>query len=77
MIFLRSCRNYANFNLQRNASTHTSNPRYFPYGISNFKTIRENNYFYVDKTPFIAEIEPIPTPQFSFLDHLGLENHYF
>lgn len=27
-----------------------------PDGISNFKTLIENNYYYVDKTPFISEI---------------------
>ena len=28
-----------------------------PYGISNFERIRNENYLYVDKTPFIKEIE--------------------
>ena len=27
-----------------------------PDGISDFKTLIENNYYYVDKTPFISEI---------------------
>lgn len=27
-----------------------------PDGISDFKTIIENNYYYIDKTPFISEI---------------------
>jgi len=28
-----------------------------PYGISDFKILREENYYYVDKTRFIREIE--------------------
>ena len=27
-----------------------------PDGISDFKTLIENNYYYVDKTPFIREV---------------------
>ena len=27
-----------------------------PDGISDFKTLIENNYYYVDKTPFISEV---------------------
>ena len=28
-----------------------------PDGISDFKTLIENNYYYVDKTPFIVKLE--------------------
>ena len=28
-----------------------------PYGMMNFVTVRERNCYYVDKTPFIEEIE--------------------
>jgi hypothetical protein len=31
-----------------------------PTGIDNFKVLIENNYFYVDKTPFIAEVTKMP-----------------
>ena len=30
-----------------------------PIGIDDFKKIRENNYYYIDKTNFIEEIEKI------------------
>ena len=30
--------------------------RLLPDGISDFKTLIENNYYYVDKTPFISEV---------------------
>jgi len=28
-----------------------------PYGLSDFKRVRTQNYYYIDKTPFIAKIE--------------------
>jgi hypothetical protein len=28
-----------------------------PYGISNFKMLRDNNYLYIDKTLFIEKLE--------------------
>jgi len=28
-----------------------------PYGISNYKLLKENNYLYIDKTPFIEKLE--------------------
>ena len=30
-----------------------------PYGMSNFRDIRTNGYFYVDKTPFLPQIEQL------------------
>jgi len=32
-------------------------PRKLPYGVSDFEMLREENYYYVDKTRFIREIE--------------------
>jgi hypothetical protein len=28
-----------------------------PYGISSYKTIKQENYYYVDKTPYIPKLE--------------------
>ncbi|OQX07457.1 MAG: hypothetical protein BWK80_49500, partial [Desulfobacteraceae bacterium IS3] len=36
-----------------------------PYGISSYKTIRQENYYYVDKTRFIPQFEE--TGKFLFL----------
>ncbi|HOW04161.1 ATP-binding protein [Methanospirillum hungatei] len=38
-----------------------------PYGISNFRTIIEEGYVYVDKTPFIRLLEENPAPYVFFL----------
>ena len=38
-----------------------------PYATADFPTIRSEGYFYVDKTPFIAQIEDIPERQLVFL----------
>ena len=35
----------------------TNKPRGIPYGMMNFVAIREDNYYYVDKTRFIEKIE--------------------
>ena len=32
-----------------------------PYGISNFKTLVEENYYYVDKTKYIEKLENLNT----------------
>ncbi|GAK59507.1 hypothetical protein U27_06492 [Candidatus Vecturithrix granuli] len=31
-----------------------------PYGIANFETIRTEDYFYVDKTPYLELLEGLP-----------------
>jgi hypothetical protein len=36
-----------------------------PYGISSYKTIKQENYYYVDKTPYIPKLEE--TGKFLFL----------
>jgi len=36
-----------------------------PYGISSYKTIRQENYYYVDKTRYIPQLEE--TGKFLFL----------
>lgn len=42
-------------------TTHTAmnedRPKQIPYGISNFYRIRTENYYYVDKTMFIPQLE--------------------
>jgi hypothetical protein len=38
-----------------------------PYGISNYKTIAQENYIYVDKTPYIEKIENYHSPYLLFL----------
>ena len=35
----------------------TGKPKGIPYGMMNFVAIREDNYYYVDKTRFIEKIE--------------------
>ena len=30
-----------------------------PYGISDFKTLKEENYYYVDKTNYLEKLEDI------------------
>lgn len=35
-----------------------------PYGLANFRRIIQENYYYVDKTPFIPYLERIDTPVF-------------
>ena len=39
-------------------------PKRIPYTISNFKTLITENYYYVDKTKYIEEIEKIKIPIF-------------
>ncbi|HFA50890.1 MAG TPA: hypothetical protein ENJ95_17920, partial [Bacteroidetes bacterium] len=36
-----------------------------PYGISDYKELRESNFYYVDKTHFIPKIEQ--NPRYLFL----------
>ena len=38
-----------------------------PYGISNFRTMREEGYVYVDKTRYIRVLEDYPAPYLFFL----------
>lgn len=38
-----------------------------PYGISNFKKLRENDYFYIDKTGYIEQLESYGEPYIFFL----------
>ncbi|HHY22788.1 MAG TPA: AAA family ATPase, partial [Clostridiaceae bacterium] len=38
-----------------------------PYGISNYKTIAQENYIYIDKTPYIERIENYHSPYLFFL----------
>ena len=33
------------------------NTKPIPYGISSYKTIREKNYYYLDKTNYIPQLE--------------------
>ncbi|MDR1633078.1 MAG: ATP-binding protein [Dysgonamonadaceae bacterium] len=43
------------------------NIKRLPYGISNFSTIREENYYYVDKTRFIEQLENASNPYQFFI----------
>ena len=38
-----------------------------PYGVSNFGELRTENYFYVDKTPFLPQLEALGGRYFFFL----------
>ncbi|MGL5150840.1 MAG: AAA family ATPase, partial [Clostridium sp.] len=38
-----------------------------PYGISNYNTIIENNYIYIDKTKYIEKLENLHAPYNFFL----------
>lgn len=38
-----------------------------PYGISNFEILRKGNYYFVDRTDFIAKLEDLPTLYHFFL----------
>ena len=38
-----------------------------PYGISDYERLKENNYYYVDKTKYIEKLESIPEPYIMFL----------
>jgi hypothetical protein len=56
-----------------------------PYGISNFGDLRTEGYFYIDKTPFLAEIEQLGPRYLLFLRprrigkslFLSLLEHYY
>ena len=39
-------------------------PKRVPYAIGNFEEIREDNYFFVDKTNYIEELERYKVPVF-------------
>jgi hypothetical protein len=45
--------------MQSNAS-----PRKLPYAVSNFEELREEDYFFIDKTAFIRELEVYKVPVF-------------
>ncbi len=45
-----------------------------PYGLSDFRRVREENYYYIDKTNFIAKIENDADFLFSCV-HEDLANH--
>ncbi len=52
--------------LNNQKGDNTMNPyKKIPYGISSYKTIRQENYYYVDKTRYIPQIEE--TGKFLFL----------
>ena len=38
-----------------------------PYGISDYERLKENNYYYVDKTMYIEQLENIAEPYIMFL----------
>ena len=38
-----------------------------PYGISNYEELIEDGYYYVDKTPYIEELESLPEKKIMFL----------
>ena len=38
--------------------------RLIPYGMTNFETIIKENYYFIDKTKYIEEIEKLTTPVF-------------
>ena len=46
-----------------------------PIGIDDFKKIRENNYYYIDKTNFIEEIGKIQERLYYLQDLEDLEKH--
>ena len=59
-------------------------PRKLPYGMTNFETIRLENYYYVDKTSFIPEIESanrfffyIRPRRFGKTLHMAMLRHYY
>ena len=41
--------------------------RKLPYGISDYERIKENDYYYVDKTPYIEKMENLAEPYIIFL----------
>jgi len=42
-------------------------PKKIPYGISNYRTISEEGYLYIDKTPYVRLLEDNPAPYVFFL----------
>ena len=38
-----------------------------PYGISNYEELVEDNYYYVDKTPYIEKLENLAEKRIMFL----------
>ena len=38
-----------------------------PYGISNFLKVAQEGYYFVDRTPYIAQLEQLPEPYLFFL----------
>jgi hypothetical protein len=38
-----------------------------PYGLSNFKSLREEGYLYVDKTPYIEKLENMNSKYIFFI----------
>ena len=38
-----------------------------PYGISNYEELVEDNYYYVDKTPYIEKLESLAEKRIMFL----------
>ena len=47
-----------------------------PYGVSNFKDLRDENMYYIDKTIFIQHLEQKPKYQF-FIRPVGSARAYF
>ena len=41
--------------------------RKLPYGISDYERLVENDYYYIDKTKYIEELENLPEPYIMFL----------
>src|SRR4051812_26129949 len=56
-----------------------------PYGVSNFRELRSEGYFYVDKTPFLSQLEDLGARYLLFLRprrmgkslFLSLLEHYY
>ena len=46
-----------------------------PYGISDFRRIAEENYYYVDKTRFIEEVEMANIPEMAVGGHALRDVH--
>lgn len=43
-----------------------------PYGVSNFAKLTNKNYYFVDRTPFISQLEQVNEPYLFFLRHAAL-----
>ena len=48
-----------------------------PYGISDYKTLKEENYYYVDKTMYLEKIEDIQDNNLQSFINENYKNPYY